>query len=786
VLIFSLCFIGLNFLFPLPLDKLNPPPSQLVLDRNGKLLRAFTAPDEMWRIKETLQDVSPELKLAALTYEDKWFYYHFGLNPISIIKAAIANAKAKRVVSGASTITMQVARMMEPKARTFRNKCIEAFRALQLESHYSKDEILAMYFNMAPYGGNIIGSAAASYLYFGKSQKNLSLGEAALLAAIPNSPTTLNPAANPKMARMARDKVLRILRQHRRITEQELKEALREPLPQVRYPMPFVAPHFCRMLKNLYPQQHSIASTINDKIQGTSRRILKEYLAPLRKEGISTGAVVVMDTKSQELLAMVGSYDFFDEANDGQVNGATAPRSPGSALKPFIYAMALDNGIISPQSILTDVPVDYSGYKPVNYDEKYRGYVSAQEALARSLNVPAVNLCAKLQDNGIYSFLKKAEMSTLPQPKDYYGLQLILGGCEVTLLELTNLYAGLANLGEFAPYRLLQTPTSPINSGGQKSAKQMNSGAQKSTKRIFANRQDNSGRLLSEAACFILTEMLAEVRRPDLPACWESSMNLPKVAWKTGTSYGHKDAWSIGYSPQYTIGVWIGNFNATGAPGIVGAEAAAPILFALFNALIDLSENQWFVKPDEVARRKVCSLSGMPMSSYCESSKEELYIPGVSPSKPCDIHRKIVVDVDTGKRLCSHCRIRRKYDERIFEVYPPQIATWLQRNGHHVPSIPEHYPNCSKVLAGKGPVIHSPSANCEYKIRQGIEKQYQKILLDASVSSGTKKIYWFLDNQLIFAGKPTQKVFIPPVAGKHHLVCMDDEGRSTETTLVIR
>ncbi len=775
VLILSLCFIVLNFLFPLPVDKLNPPSSQFVLDRNGKLLRAFTAPDEMWRIRGTLQDVSPKLTLAVLTYEDKWFYYHFGLNPISIIKAAIANAKAKRVVSGASTITMQIARMMKPKERTFRNKCIEAFRALQLEWHYSKDEILTTYFNMAPYGGNIVGSAAASYLYFGKPQKNLSLGEAALLATIPNSPARLKPDANPEMARMARNKVLRILLQHGRVREEELKEAQREPLPNKLHPMPFVAPHCCRMLKNIYPRKNSIASTIDYKIQVTSQRILREYLVPLRKEEISNGAVIVMDTKSREVLAMVGAYDFFDETNGGQVNGAIAPRSPGSALKPLIYALALDGGIISPQSILSDVPVDYSGYKPVNYDDKYRGYVSAKEALARSLNVPAVNLCAKFRDDGIYSFLKKAGVSTLPEPRDYYGLQLILGGCEVTLLELTNLYAGLANSGNFAPYRLLQTPTSHKNSGVQKSAK-----------RIFAERQRYSKRLLSEAACFILTEMLAEVRRPDLPACWESSVNLPKVAWKTGTSYGHKDAWSIGYSPQYTIGVWVGNFDATGAPGIVGAEAAAPILFALFNALIAPSENQWFVKPGDVARRQVCSLSGMPMSSYCTSSKEELYIPGISPSKPCEVHREIYVDVETGKRLCSHCRIGRKYEQRIFEIHPPEIATWLQRNGHHVPNIPEHYPNCSKVLAGKGPVIHSPSANCEYKIRQGIEAQYQKILLDASVSSGTKRIFWFLDNQLIFAGKPTEKVFIPPVTGKHHLVCIDDVGRSTETTLTIR
>lgn len=759
LLIAMLSFIIGDLFFPLPLDKLNLPSSQFVVDRNGKLLRAFTTPDEMWRIEGRFDELSPKLKLATLTYEDKWFYYHFGLNPVSIIQAAIANIKARRIISGASTITMQIARMMEPKERTFRNKFIEAFRSLQLEFHYSKDELLTMYFNMAPYGGNIIGSAAASHLYFGKHQKNLSLGEATLLAAIPNSPTTLRPDVNPKMAKNARDKLLGILLKHGLINENELKEALREPLPNKRYPMPFVAPHFCRMLKNIHPHESSLVSTIDYKIQERSRRILREFLTPLRKKGISNASIVVMDTKSHEVLAMVGSYRFFDSVNDGQVNGATAPRSPGSTLKPFVYALALDRGIISPQIILSDVPVDYSGYQPVNYDNKYRGYVSAQEALARSLNVPAVNLCAELKDNSIYSFLKRSGISTLSRSKSYYGLQLILGGCEVTLLELTNLYAGLANLGEFAPYKLRLT-NSISNPGPDFS-------------------------LVFQSACFILTEMLTEVRRPDLPTCWESSINLPKIAWKTGTSYGHKDAWSIGYSLKYTIGVWVGNFDATGAPDIVGAKVAAPILFALFNALTDPLENQWFVKPDRVARRNVCALSGMPMSPYCESSKEELYIPGISPSKQCNIHKKFQIDRKTGKRLCSHCRIGREYREQIFEVYPPEIATWRRKNGHHVPSIPEHYPNCSKILAGNGPVIHSPSANCEYKIRQGIDAKYQKILLDASVSSGTKKIFWFLDNQLIASKKPTEKVFITPTVGKHRLVCMDDEGRSAEMALVI-
>jgi penicillin-binding protein 1C len=755
-------------LYPLPMDRLHPPSSVTVLDRHGRLLRAFTASDGMWRIPSAVGDLSPKLRMAVLNYEDRYFRYHFGINPVSIVRAAITNLKARRIVCGGSTITMQVARMMEPKPRTFKNKFIEAIRAIQLELSFSKDEILTYYFNMAPYGGNIVGSAAASYFYFNKEQKHLSLGEASLLAAIPNSPTALRPDGPASLARQGRDKVLNRLLRNGKISQQQLEEALAEPVPDRRFPMPFIAPHLARELKQAYPGANRIVSTIDREVQILSRDILRDHIVPLRKHGVTTGAVVVMDTKTREVLAMVGSADFFDEEACGQVNGAIAPRSPGSALKPFVYALALDRGLISPESLLNDVPVDYSGYRPVNYDDRFRGAVTAREALTHSLNVPAVNLAARLGDGGIYAFLKEAGITTLTEQEEHYGLSLVLGGCGVTLLDLTNLYAGLANMGEFAPYRLSLRSLKSLNDLNDLSD------------------SIQSKRLLRRGTAFILTEMLAEVERPDLPACWESSLNLPKVAWKTGTSYGHKDAWSIGYSPQFTIGVWIGNFDAAGAPVIVGNKAAGPVLFDLFNALAKQRDNRWYTRPPEVERREVCCSSGMAMSSYCPHSKEEYYIPGVSPSKTCTVHRAFAIDKKTGTRLCSRCRIGREYEMKVFEIWPPEIATWMERNGISVDKIPEHYPECPRIMAGASPVIHSPSANCEYVIRPGVDAEYQKILLEASVSNDTRNIFWFLDSELIFHGPPTEKVFITPIPGKHTLACMDGEGRSTGMTLVIK
>ena len=759
VVCFTIAFawISLGLLsFLIPLSYSDPKPSIVFLDQQENILKVDLAPDDMWRLPIKTSDISPQLKKAVLAYEDRHFYWHFGVNPLSIVRALVADIKAGEIVQGGSTITMQVARLIEPKPRTFPNKLIEIFRALQLELHYSKDEILTNYFNLAPYGGNIVGVGAASYFYFNKHPKQLSLGECCLLAAIPNSPNALRPDVNNISASRARQKVLEILFRQNKISQQEKSEALSEPLPVSRFSMPFEIPHLSTMLWQNYPLQAIFQTTINREMQRQAAAILFNHLLVWKRKGISNGAVVIIENEDHQLRALVGSNDFFDAQTCGQVNGAIALRSPGSALKPFIYALGMDNGIISPESLLYDVPIEYSGYRPVNYDDTYHGAVTVRDALTRSLNVPAVNLSAALGEDGIYFFLKEAGISTLPKSRDYYGLSLILGGCGVNLLELTNLYAGLANGGKFKPVRYL-----------------MNQPAYEAKE------------LLSDGACYLLSEILSDLRRPELPAVWEAATNLPKIAWKTGTSYGHRDAWSIGYTPRYTIGVWVGNFDGKAVPELIGAEVAAPILFSLFNAIADPAENKWFVQPLGVSRRQVCAVSGMPRSDYCSSAKEELYLPGISPHQPCTIHQQILVDKKTGTRLCSHCRKGKKYDEIIVEKWPAEIATWMERNGYSLDYIPEHYPACPKILAGKEPIILSPTADTEYKIRPAVDIKYQKILLDATVSNDTKTIYWFLDGKLIFSGQPTQKAFFTPASGKHRVICSDDQGRSAEVEFSI-
>lgn len=746
----------LHVLFPLPVAQLHPSLSTVVVDHKDEMLRAFLAPDEMWRIPVADADVSATLRDAIVTYEDRRFYRHPGVDPLAIGRALIVNIQARSVVQGGSTLTMQVARLMQPKSRTLGNKLIEAFRALQLEWTYSKAEILDFYFNLAPYGGNIVGVGAASRFYFDKDPSQLSLGEAALLAAIPNNPNRYRPDLHPVAARQAREKVLRLLHANNRITNEALTHALTEPLPRQRFDLPFTAPHLAVHAAHRSKNAARLVTTLDAKTQRLAEQMLQDHLQRWLLQGITNGAVVIIENETRAVRALVGSRAFFDTKNEGQVNGALAPRSPGSALKPFIYALAMDRGLIAPESQLYDIPVDYAGYRPQNYDRQYHGVVSAEQALIRSLNVPAVNLSAKLGPTDLYDFLKAGGISTLTEAADHYGLALILGGGEVNLLELTNLYAAFADKGQYRPYRLFESD--PI-------------------------REPKA--LLNPGVSYLITETLSQLKRPDLPAVWEWSVDMPKVAWKTGTSYGHRDAWSIGYTPRYTVGVWIGNFDGKGVPNLVGAEVAAPLLFNLFTALERHTNRSWFVQPPTLERRHICTLSGQPATPFCPSTRSALYVPGVTPHQPCTHHALILVDRNEGYRLCSHCKHGRPHRTQVVEKWPASIGSWLQANGYPIPQLPVHHPQCTRVAVGEPPVIRSPQPNTTYRLRTGIDPSYQQIRLEASVANDTETLYWFANGELLTSGPPSQPVFFTPSVGQHTLLCMDGEGRSSDVVITV-
>jgi penicillin-binding protein 1C len=750
-------FLLVPAFLPLDREKLHKPSSQAVYDKDGQLLRAFLSSDDKWRMPCRLNEVSPYLKKALITVEDRFFYYHPGINPWSLIRAAYLNVRHRRILSGGSTITMQVARMMEHRERTLLSKLVEMIGALKLELCYSKEEILEFYFNLAPYGGNVEGVQAACYSYFQKGPAQISLGQAALLVAIPNSPQKLNPQRNPREVKKRRDRVLEYLLHRKVITYEEYSRALEEEIGIENPGMPFGAPHFTDLVHRHHPKEPRLRTTLDREIQGKCQDILREHLDKWRSRGITNGAVVVLENRTNSLRGLVGSYDFFDDINSGQVNGAVSPRSPGSTLKPLLYAYAMDRGLITPCAILHDVPVNYAGYVAENYDGEYHGVVTVREALVRSLNVPAALLLAEVGVWDFVSFLGRGGISTIDPKQTSYGLSLILGGCEVSLIELANFYSTLANGGRYREIKYLGDDP-----------------AQEGTS------------ILSSGASYIVTELLTEVVRPDLPAYWEYSLDRPKVAWKTGTSYGHRDAWSIGYTKGFTVGVWTGNFNGQEARELVGAQVAGPILFDVLNAISGKEESRWFTEPYSVSTREVCATSGMVPSENCQHTVVEFYLPGVSPGAECNIHQAFDIDEKTGYRLCKSDLRKRSYRKKVFEVWPPEVATWMQRNGYPLDEVPPLLPVSQSIMAGKGPIIRSPDATCEYRLRQGISPEYQKIFLDASVDNSVNKIFWFLDGELIWSGHPEEKAFIFPETGEHLLVCQDDCGRSTSVKLVIR
>jgi len=745
-----------RILFPLPDNMMNKPKATFVFSREHQLMGCFISSDDYWRKPVGLDDISPLLVKSVLACEDRWFYYHPGFNIVSLVSAALDNIKAGKIKRGGSTITMQIARMIEPKPRTLKSKIIEILRAIQLELHYSKDELLTIYFNLAPYGGNIEGVGAASFFYFGKPPLELSPAQAALLAALPRSPSELRPDRDSKASLKARNLVLKIMLDHNLISNKEYASALIEKINTERADLPSIAPHLCRDLALANTDSSEILSTLDLNIQSTCEKLIRQYSYQLAAQDIHNASAVVLDNATGEVLALIGSIDFFDDKHSGQINGALAARSPGSTLKPFVYALALDRGLLTPNTYLNDLPVYYSGYSPQNYDNTYRAVVSTSEALRLSLNVPAVNITAKVGLKEFYDLLLKGGIFTIKGKYFDYGLPLVLGSCEVKLIELANLYQAFAKGGIYTPYKL-----------------------------ILGQTNTNTDTLFSGGASYIIAEILSDLTRPELPSSWEFTENIPKVAWKTGTSYGRKDAWSVGFNPQYTVGVWVGNFSARPSPDLVGVKAAAPMMFDIFNAITSKAEGGWFIQPEEVGIREVCSISGLVPGPYCQSTVKELFLPGVSSSRRCDIHREILVDKNTGYQLCRYCSKGKECEYDTLEVWPAKIVTWLNKTGSIVQEVPVHNPDCRGTYCGDRPIINSPREDAVYFIRNYMPVDLQGILLDASASSDTRNLYWFVDGDLFCAHQPGATAFYLPQPGDHSIICSDDQGRSSSVKIKI-
>jgi penicillin-binding protein 1C len=761
---------ALAWIVPLP-ERLSLPPSAVVEWRDGGVAHVFVSTDGRYRPEVRPEELDPAYLAALFRLEDRRFHTHLGVDPLAVARAALSNVTRGRRVSGASTLTMQLVRVLEPRPRHLGSKIVEAFRAVQLELRLSKREILAAYLQYLPFGGNVEGVEAASLAYFGHRPTALSPAEIALLLAIPQDPNRRAPGpGHEARLRAARDLVAQRLaglgalphgRGPDRTDAAIVAEIAATPVPAAPRPFPRAALHAAIWLRAQHPGAARVRSTLDAGTQKVADRLASGAAPELAREGIFGGAIVVVDARTGEVQALVGNLDFWDEAHGGQVIAFDAPRSPGSALKPVIYGMAIERGIAGPRTLVTDVPTSYGSYAPRNFDGKFDGLVVLEDALSRSLNVPFVNLLEQL---GVESFLGKLRSmgvrSLDPRPGQY-GLSAAVGGIELTPLEVAGVYTALARGGDF-----VELATSAGGPGAPDVRKQAR------------------GRVMAPGAAWLVAQALAIRDRPDFPERRKLT-GAPDLRWKTGTSFGHRDAWAAGWSGTHAAVVWLGNVDGTPSRALVGGEVAAPILFDLLEALQDRAAPPTAQPmPADLTYVEVCALSGHVPGPAC---KERRLVPALRtavPTEPCPLHRRVEVDLETGKAVTPGCRAGHPREARDYVVWPSNVRSWLRSRDRELPEPPDLHPDCARGGAHKPPSIVSPQAGQVALLAPGVPLDRQEIPLEAEGDVG--KLSWFVDGEFIGSARADERLWWRPAVGRHDVVVTDEAGLSAKRELVVR
>ena len=709
--------------------------STVVESAEGELLGARIAADEQWRFPPS--DTVPERYATALVqFEDRAFWWHPGVNPVALVRAAVDNVRAGHVVSGGSTLTMQVIRLSRQKERTLWQKTIEAVQATRLELRYSKRHILALYAAHAPYGGNVVGLEAASWRYFGRPASELSWAEAATLAILPNAPGTLHLARGREQLLAKRNRLLGRLLAHGDIDKDTYEASIEEPLPGAPLPLPALAPHYV----NRCPQGARTRTTLQISLQKAVSEAVDRRSNDLAAEGVADMAAVVIDNASGSVVAYVGNACMDRERPGMQVDVAARPRSTGSILKPFLYAAALQEGVILPRTLLPDVPMNLGGFAPQNFDRQFYGAVPAGEALARSLNVPAVYLLRQYGVPKFHALLREAGLSTLTEAPEHYGLSLILGGAEARLDEVTAAYA-----------RMVRRYTRPLGPRYDKKdgPRYDKKDAPREDKHpSLSYRATESGERIS---LWYTLDALKEVNRPD-ELDWRLIRSVRKAAWKTGTSYGFRDAWAVGMTPAYTIGVWAGNAQGQGVPGLTGARTAGPVMFEILNLLPQ--EADWFQEPDGGLWADVCAQSGMLAGPECPE-KEDLLIPAAGlDSEPCPYH-------GSGEF-----------------VLPPAME-WFYKPHH-----PEYRGAKTTRSTAELEFIY-PSAGSTLHLPKQLDGSLDGAVFRVAHRRSDATIWWHLDQAFIGETKFIHELRLAPEKGKHTLTVVDDEGNTASVGFTI-
>lgn len=747
------------YTFCLPNQLFADPACTVLEDRDGNLLSARIAADGQWRFPYNSQ-VPYRFKLALIQFEDRDFYDHLGVSPKAVGRAVWQNSQSMKVRSGGSTLTMQLARMSRKNSdRGIWDKLIESIWATRIELNYSKEEILSLYASNAPFGGNVVGLDAASWRYFGRPADKLSWAESATLAVLPNAPSLIFPGKNQHRLLAKRNRLLTRLHTANFLDDTDLALALEEPLPQQPFPIPQLA---TQLLDRAIAEGHGatvIHSTVNGELQQQIQQVMMMHTMRQKSNDVHHMATLVLDLKTNEVISYVGNISDYSEGHGmgDVVDVIRAPRSSGSILKPLLYASALDEGLITPISLLPDIPTHLSGFSPKNFNHTYDGAVPAKDALARSLNIPMVRL---LGDFGVEKFhqkLRRLGLSTINRPASHYGLALILGGAEVSLWDLCNAYARIARELRADERKQSNDPHVASYIQGKSNAKNtLTSG-------------------FSPASAWLMLDAMVEVNRPGEEAQWKDLGRGRKIAWKTGTSYGFRDAWSIGVTPRYVVGVWVGNASGEGRPGLTGISCAAPVLFDIFDKL---PYDGWFTKPvDKMKTIPICAQSGFRLTEYCSDTVFLKLPESAMYSKACPYHQRIHLDAREPLRVNSSCADVGSMRHVNWFVLPPVMENYYAQHTPTYAPLPAWKPGCEPEPEQNIALVY-PRKNSRISVPIGLEGIPTATIFEANHRRSDAVIYWHLDDEFIGSTRDIHQLQLQPMPGKHKLTLVDDQGNS--------
>ena len=754
VILCNLAFLVTGYIFCLPRHLFHVPYSTVVTDRNEELLGARIASDGQWRFPP--RNTTPEkIKECLITFEDKHFYHHWGVNPFAIGRAFYQNVKNKRIVSGGSTLTMQTIRLARNESRTFREKLIEMIWATRLEFRASKEEILSMYISHAPFGGNVVGLDAAAWRYFGHSADDLSWAESAMLAVLPNAPAMIHLSKGRKTLLDKRNRLLKQLLEKKTIDSSTYELAISEPLPDEPHPLPQIAPY---LVSRFYQERNGeySRSTINKGIQTQIEDLAERWSNEFRRSDIRNLAILVIDIPSNQVVAYCGNVHFDRKQGGNQVDVIQAPRCTGSILKPFLYYAMLQEGSLLPDMLLPDVPVNINGFTPQNFSMQFEGAVPASEALARSLNIPAVTMLQRYGVPKFHSFLQQIGLKTINRSSSHYGLSLILGGAEATLWDVTNAYAMMGR-------SLLQLP--------QTSCSLL----------LPTSRITESTDPFQPGAVWQTFDALKEVNRPE-EIDWKSIPSMQTIAWKTGTSYGFRDAWAVGVTPRYAVGVWVGNATGEGKPGLVGAQTAGPVLFDIFNLL---PSSSWFTRPAGIfVEAEVCRKSGHLKGRFCDETDTLLVLPAGLRTEACPYHHLVTLSADESQRIYENCANTEPTLRKSWFTLPP-VWEWYYKQHHpEYKPLPPFKAGCGEDTFQPMQFIYPPM-NARIKLPKQLDGSKGFLTVELAHNNPNATVFWHLDETYQAQTQDFHKISLQPAAGKHSLTAVDGEGNTISTTFFV-